>query len=50
MEEVSTTDRPRPMSPTSLVNLSSLIDDAKCYALVRRKRRLVLTLSWAWPV
>jgi transposase-like protein len=38
MEEVSTTDRPRPMSPTSLVNLSSLIDDAKCYALVRQQR------------
>jgi transposase-like protein len=26
------------MSPTSLVNLSSLIDDAKCYALVRQQR------------
>src|ERR671927_928508 len=31
------TDRP-PMSSTSLVNLSSLIDDAKCYALVRQQR------------
>ena len=31
-------DRPRPMSPTSLVNLSSLIDGAKCYALVRQQR------------
>jgi transposase-like protein len=26
------------MSSTSLVNLSSLIDDAKCYALVRQQR------------
>src|SRR5919202_6115605 len=26
------------MSPTSLVSLSSLIDDAKCYALVRQQR------------
>jgi transposase-like protein len=26
------------MSPTSPVNLSSLIDDAKCYALVRQQR------------
>src|SRR5215208_5412301 len=26
------------MPPTSLVNLSSLIDDAKCYALVRQQR------------
>jgi transposase-like protein len=26
------------MSSTSLVNLSSLIDDAKCYALVRQRR------------
>jgi transposase-like protein len=26
------------MSPTSLVNISSLIDDAKCYALVRQRR------------
>ena len=26
------------MSPTSLVNLPSLIDDAKCYALVRQQR------------
>ena len=26
------------MSSTSLVNLSSLIDDAKCYALVRQER------------
>ena len=26
------------MPPTSLVNLSSLIDDAKCYALVRQRR------------
>src|SRR3954452_565583 len=26
------------MSSASLVNLSSLIDDAKCYALVRRQR------------
>ena len=32
------TDRPQPMSSTSLVNLSSLIDDAKCYALVRQQR------------
>jgi len=27
------------MSPTSLVNRSSLIDDAECYALVRQQRR-----------
>jgi hypothetical protein len=26
------------MSPTGLVNLSSPIDDAKCYALVRQQR------------
>src|SRR3954449_3238688 len=26
------------MSPTGLVNLSSLIDDVKCYALVRQQR------------
>ena len=26
------------MPPTSLVNLSSLIDDARCYALVRQQR------------
>ena len=26
------------MPSTSLVNLSSLIDDAKCYALVRQQR------------
>jgi transposase-like protein len=26
------------MPPTSLLNLSSLIDDAKCYALVRQQR------------
>jgi transposase-like protein len=36
-EDISTTDRP-PMPSTSLVNLSSLIDDAKCYALVRQQR------------
>src|SRR4051794_2732966 len=36
--EPSATDRPRPMPSTSLVNLSSLIDDAKCYALVRQQR------------
>jgi transposase-like protein len=36
-EEISTTDRP-PMPSTSLVNLSSLIDDAKCYAPVRQQR------------
>jgi transposase-like protein len=36
-EEISTTDRPA-MPSTSLVNLSSLIDDAKCYALVRQQR------------
>src|SRR6478609_11201350 len=36
-KEISTTDR-YPMSSTSLVNLSSLIDDAKCYALVRQQR------------
>ena len=35
MEETSAMDRPQPMSSTSLVSLSSLIDDAKCYALVR---------------
>ena len=28
----------RPMSSMSLVSLSSLIDDAKCYALVRQQR------------
>src|SRR3954451_13098625 len=38
MEETSATDRPQPMPSTSLVKLSSLIDDAKCYALVRRQR------------
>src|SRR3954464_11112133 len=32
-----TTDRP-PMPSTILANLSSLIDDAKCYALVRQQR------------
>src|SRR3954453_1916983 len=37
-EKISTTDRPRPMSPTSLVNLSSLVADAKCYPLVRHQR------------
>src|SRR3982750_1726679 len=37
MEDISTTDRP-PMPSMSLVNLSSLIDDAKCYALVRQQR------------
>ena len=37
-EEISTTDRPQPMPSTSLLNLSSLIDDAKCYALVRQQR------------
>ena len=36
-KEISTTDR-YPISSTSLVNLSSLIDDAKCYALVRQQR------------
>jgi transposase-like protein len=36
-EDISTTDRPA-MPSTSLVNLSSLIDDAKCYALVRQQR------------
>jgi transposase-like protein len=36
-EDISTTDRP-PMPSTSLVNLSSLVDDAKCYALVRQQR------------
>ena len=34
---MAVTDRP-PMSSTSLVSLSSLIDDAKCYALVRQQR------------
>src|SRR5215213_3059956 len=38
MEETSVMDWPQPMSPTSLVSLSSLIDDAKCYALVRQQR------------
>src|SRR3954464_12448466 len=38
MEETSAMDRPQPMSSTSLVSLSSLIDDAKCYALVRQQR------------
>src|SRR5947199_9033777 len=38
MEETSVMDRPQPMSSTSLVSLSSLIDDAKCYALVRQQR------------
>jgi transposase-like protein len=38
MEEVSTTDRPQPMPSMSVVNLSSLIDDSKCYALVRQHR------------
>jgi transposase-like protein len=37
-DETSTTDRLQPMPSTSLVNLSSLIDDAKCYALVRQQR------------
>jgi transposase-like protein len=36
-EDISTTDRP-PMPSTSLVNLSSLVDDAKCDALVRQQR------------
>src|SRR5690242_5494545 len=35
-EAIATTGRPMPS--TSLVNLSSLIDDAKCYALVRQQR------------
>jgi transposase-like protein len=34
---MAVTDR-QPMSSTSLVSLSSLIDDAKCYALVRQQR------------
>src|SRR4051812_8146630 len=38
MEETSAMDRPQPMSSTSLVSLSSMIDDAKCYALVRQQR------------
>src|SRR3954452_2209591 len=38
MEETSAMDRPQAMSSTSLVSLSSLIDDAKCYALVRQHR------------
>src|SRR5215218_396003 len=38
MEETSAMDWPQPMSSTSLVSLSSLIDDAKCYALVRQQR------------
>src|SRR3954454_11899711 len=38
MEETSAMDRQQPMSSTSLVSLSSLIDDAKCYALVRQHR------------
>jgi transposase-like protein len=38
MEEVSTTDRPQPMPSMSVVNLSSLLDDSKCYALVRQHR------------
>src|SRR4051795_4866824 len=38
MEETSAMDRPQPMSSTSLVSLSSLIDDAKCYALMRQQR------------
>src|SRR3954452_15306347 len=38
MEGTSAMDRPQPMSSTSLVSLSSLIDDAKCYALVRQQR------------
>ena len=38
MEETSAMDRLQPMSSTSLVSLSSLIDDAKCYALVRQQR------------
>src|SRR3954451_2722003 len=38
MEETSAMDRPQPVSSTSLVSLSSLIDDAKCYALGRQQR------------
>src|SRR3954465_3494843 len=38
MEGTSAMDRAPPMSSTSLVSLSSLIDDAKCYALVRQQR------------
>jgi transposase-like protein len=38
MEEVSTTDRPQPMPSMSVVNLSSLIDASKRYALVRQHR------------
>src|SRR4051794_2935529 len=38
MEEISTTDRPWPVPSPSLVNLSSLVHDAKCYALVRQQR------------
>src|SRR3954465_12008055 len=38
MEGTSAMDRAPPMPSASLVNLSSLIDDAKCYALVRQQR------------
>ena len=38
MEETSAMDRLQPMSSTSLVSLSSLIDDAKCYELIRQHR------------